>query len=176
MDLALGGAGADGAPADGIGDELRRDRVEELAASGQAQRKHVQQQLPREVQPLVDGEAAVEVGVVDQPLPADRRAGLLEVDAHDDAKVGRQLGGERREAPGVVERGDRIVDRAGPDDDDQAVIRPAQDAAHLLAGAMHRNRARGGSGNCSTRIAGGTNGRRPAMRRLLVTGGAGGRG
>ena len=120
-------------PGDGVGDELRGDRVEELAAGRQPEGDHVQQQLPGEVQPLVDGEAAVEVRVVDQPLPADGGARLLEVDAHHDPQVARQLLGERRQAPGVLEGGAGVVDRAGTDDDDQAVVRPAQDAAHLLA-------------------------------------------
>ncbi len=91
MHLALGGARADRPPAHGIGDELRRDRVEELAAGRQTQGDHVQQQPPRQTQPLVDGEAAVEVGIVDEPLPADRRARLLEVDAHHDPQIVRQL-------------------------------------------------------------------------------------
>ena len=37
-----------------------------------------------DAQALVDAIALVEVGVVDEPLPADRRARLLEVDAHHD--------------------------------------------------------------------------------------------
>jgi hypothetical protein len=47
---------------------------------------------------------AVEVGIVDQPLPAGRRARLLEVDPHRDADVVAQLG-RARPAPGVVDRG-----------------------------------------------------------------------
>ena len=31
--------------------------------------------------------AAVEVGVVDETFPAHRRAGLLEVDTHDDDEI-----------------------------------------------------------------------------------------
>ena len=40
---------------------------------------------------LVDCEAAVEVRVVDEPLPTDRGARLLEVDTHDDGERVRQL-------------------------------------------------------------------------------------
>ena len=43
--------------------------------------------LPREPQPLVDVIALVEVGIVDQPLPADRRARLLEVAPHHDDQL-----------------------------------------------------------------------------------------
>jgi hypothetical protein len=59
---------------------LRRDRVEELAAGGQSQLEEIEKELPRQPQSFVDGEGAVEVRVVDQPLPPDRRARLLEVD------------------------------------------------------------------------------------------------
>jgi hypothetical protein len=60
--------------------------------------------------------------IVDQPLPAGRRAGLLEVDPHRDAEVVAQLGRPLTQPPGVVHRGLRIVDAAGPDDDEQAVV------------------------------------------------------
>ena len=55
----------------------------------------VQQQPARQAQPVVDGVAAVEVRVVDQPAPADGGARLLEVHAHDDAQIGGQRGLER---------------------------------------------------------------------------------
>ena len=61
-----------------------RDHVEELAARRQAEPVDVEQQLARDAQALVDAEALVEVRVVDQALPADRRARLLEVHAHHD--------------------------------------------------------------------------------------------
>ena len=44
----------------------------------------LEQQLARDAQALVDAEAVVEVRVVDQALPADRGARLLEVDPHHD--------------------------------------------------------------------------------------------
>ena len=51
------------------------------------------QQLPRDAQALVDAIALVEVGVVDQSLPADRGARLLEVHPHHDLqRVGEAAG------------------------------------------------------------------------------------
>src|SRR5688500_16291992 len=84
MHLALRRACADRAPRDEITDELRRDHVEEFAACRQAEAIHVDEQPARDPQPLVDAKAAVEIRVVDEPLPADGRARLLEIHAHDD--------------------------------------------------------------------------------------------
>ena len=44
VDLALGRAGADRPPGDRVGDVLRRDRVEELAADRQAEVEDLEQQ------------------------------------------------------------------------------------------------------------------------------------
>ena len=96
--LALGGARADRAPGDEVGQELRADGVEELGARGQAERGHVGQEAPGAAQPLVDGEAAVEAGIVDEPLPAHGGARLLEVDAHHDEEV---LAAARPPSPGA---------------------------------------------------------------------------
>src|SRR3989449_8133966 len=57
-------------------------------------------------------EAAVEPRVVDEPLPPDRRARLLEVHAHDETEV-RGVGvGERLEPAAVLQPCRRIVDGA----------------------------------------------------------------
>ncbi len=127
MDLALGRARADRAPGDGVGDVLRRDRVEELAADRQSQREHLEQQLARGAQARVDVAGAVEVRVVDQALPAGRRARLLEVHAHRHDEVGTELGRLQAEPAGVLERRSRVVDAARPDDDEQAVVGALQD-------------------------------------------------
>ena len=84
MHLAFGRARADRAPGDQVAEVLRRDDVEELAARRHAELVDLEQELAADAQPLVDPVALVEVRVVDQALPADRRARLLEIDAHDD--------------------------------------------------------------------------------------------
>ena len=92
MDLALGGARADGSPTDEAGDVLRRDHVEEFGAGGHAHLGEIEEQVAREAQAVVDLVGLVEMGVVDEALPADGGAGLLKIDAHDDAQVGGELG------------------------------------------------------------------------------------
>jgi hypothetical protein len=52
--------------------------------AGRPEAVDVDQQLARDAQALVDAEAFVQVRVVDQALPADRGARLLEVHAHHD--------------------------------------------------------------------------------------------
>ena len=96
--------------------------------AGMPELEQIEQQLARQAQPLVEREAAVEVRIVDQPLPADRRARLLEVDAHDDAEIVGELVGELLEALAVLQAGLGIVDRARADDDDQAVVLAVEDA------------------------------------------------
>ena len=136
--LALRGARADRPPGDRVGDVLRRDRVEELAADREAELDHLEQQLAGDPQAGVDVGGAVEVRVVDQALPADRRPRLLEVDAHDDEHVVLQLARLGGEAVGVVERGFRVVDAARADDDHQPRVAPVEDVDDFLAAADDR--------------------------------------
>ena len=139
--LALGRARADGAPRHGVGDELRGDRVKELATRRDAQLHHIEQELASHGQSLVDRKAAVQVRIVDQPLPADRGARLLEVDPHHDAQIRFQLVGQWRKLLGVAPGGVGVVDRARPHDHNQTVIQTAQDAADLTTRALHQLRA-----------------------------------
>ena len=90
--------------------------------------------------PLLMSKAAVEVGVVDQPLPSDRGARLLEIDAHHDLEAVGKLFAQGGEALGVVYGGDGIVDRAGADDDQQAVVGPVQDGVDGVARRHHHPR------------------------------------
>ena len=94
--------------------------------------------LPRQMQSLVDPEAAVEVGIVDQTLPTDRRARFLEIDAHNDQQiVGAAVLGFL-ELGGVFLGGFDVVDRARPHDDQQTVIGAVQNAMDLLARLVNR--------------------------------------
>ncbi len=137
MRLRFGGARADRAPRDEVRDVLRRQQVEELGAAGQAHAVDLEEQLPRLAQPLVDGEAAVQVRIVDEALPADGGARLLEVHAHHDEEV---VGVARRgvaKLRRVFERRRRIVDRARAHDGDEAVVGAVQHAVHGLARVGH---------------------------------------
>ncbi len=85
--LALGRARADRAPTDQIGDILRADQIQKLGAGWHALGIEIEEQLARQAQALVDLEAAVEVRIIDQALPAHRGARLLEVDPHHDQQL-----------------------------------------------------------------------------------------
>ena len=61
VDLAFGGAGADGSPADEGGDVLGGDHVEELGAGGDAHLGEVEEQMAGEAQAVVDLEGLVEM-------------------------------------------------------------------------------------------------------------------
>ena len=63
--LALGGAGANGGPADQISDVLGHHRIEQLSGRWQSQLGQVQQQAPGQAEAGVDVVAAIEMGVVD---------------------------------------------------------------------------------------------------------------
>src|SRR5690554_1502737 len=127
VDLALRGSRPDGAPAHKVRDELRRDRIEEFGPRRHLQRDDITKELARAMEALVDLEAAVEVRIVDEPLPADRRTRLLEIGAHDDHQIVRIALGLTLEPLGIIERGDRIVNGARADDDEQTIVFTLQD-------------------------------------------------
>ena len=100
----------------------------------------VAQQLAGEAQAVVDLEATVEVGVVDEALPADRRPRFFEIDAHDEFEPIAEFLAQRQEALGVVDGGGRIVDGAGADDDGEAVVAAVENVVQRMA----RGEDRGG--------------------------------
>src|SRR5882757_2276492 len=93
------GARADGGPGDEVRVILTERRVEELGADRQAGGADVEHQAAREPQAGVDLEAAVEVRVVDQALPADDRARLFKIDAHHHQQISREPVGDGLELP-----------------------------------------------------------------------------
>src|SRR5690606_18830173 len=102
---------------------------------GEPQGDDVAEEAAREVEALVDLEASVEEGIVDEALPADRGARLLEVGAHYDEELVAVSVTELGEPIRVVERGDRVVHRAGADHDDEAIVPTVHDVRDLPAGA-----------------------------------------
>ena len=122
MNLALGRPRADRAPGDQVAEVLRRDDVEKLAAGRHPEAVDLEQQLATDAQAFVDAVGLVEIRVVDQAFPADRGARLLEVDPHHDLErvgVALALG---LQAPRVLDRGHRVVDRARADDHQQPIV------------------------------------------------------
>ena len=90
--------------------------------TGNAETQDLEQEAACEPQAGVDVAGAVQMRVVDQALPADRGARLLEVDAHHDQQVVAQALGLGAEALGVLTGRVKVVDAAGTDDDHQPVI------------------------------------------------------
>ena len=134
VNLALGRARTDRAPGDQVADVLRRDDVEKLTARRHARAVDFEQQLARDSQAFINAKALVEVGVVDEAFPADRRTGLLEIDPHHDLERVAVLVALHLQPLRVLHRGDRIVDGARPHDHEQAVVLLLHDPADRVAG------------------------------------------
>ncbi len=120
-------------PADRVGDILRTGRFEELGGRGHARAKHIEQGASGEQQPFLNVVRAVDVRVVDQPLPSHRGARFLEVHAHDDEQVLPEFILERAQTVRIVERGLRVVYRARAHDHQQTVVLAVQAGAHLVS-------------------------------------------
>ena len=73
--------------------------------------------MARQAQAVVDPIRLIEVGIVDEALPADDGAGLLKVDAHDDAQIGGELGDGGFEQGGILARGFDVMNGAGTGED-----------------------------------------------------------
>ena len=140
--LALRSPRTDRPPGNEISHELRRDRIEELGARRKSELVDVEQEAPRAAQALVDGEAVVEIGVVDQPLPTHGGARLLEVDPHHDEQVVAVVTDDAAQAPRIVERCLGVVNRAGSHDDDETIVGTGQDVRDGLAAVRHLGRRR----------------------------------
>jgi hypothetical protein len=102
------------------------DRIERLGAGRQADFIDGEQEFARLVQAFLDVEGIVHARIVDVALPAGRGARLFEIHAHHQQQRVGDFVGERLQAPGVVEAGHRVVDRAGADDDEQARVAPSR--------------------------------------------------
>ncbi len=134
VNLGLGGARPDGAPGDEIADVLAGHHVEELGGGGHAGLVDVHQQFAGQFQPFIDVETAVQARIIDEPLPADDGTRLLEVGAHHDAQALFVLFTQGVQTQSVFVGGGGIVDGAGADDDQQALILTGQNGFHLAAG------------------------------------------
>lgn len=122
VQLGLGRAGANGTHREQISEELGRNGIEHLGGNGHALGSQVDEELARQAQTLVDLEATIDIGIVDQALPADGRAGLLEVRTHDDEKLILVLLLLLEQHVAVGEGSLGVVDRARADDDEQAAL------------------------------------------------------
>jgi cobaltochelatase CobN len=74
------------------------------------------------MQSPIDVVAAVQVRIEDQPLPAHRGARLFKIGAHDYLKAVFIGGGESCQPSGIVQGRDGIMDGAGANHDQQAIV------------------------------------------------------
>lgn len=93
--------------------------IQHLTGDGHTLVGQVDEELTGGAQALVDLEAVVNVGVVDETLPADGGTGLLEVGAHDNQQLILVLLLHLHEAIAVFEGHFRVVDGARADDNQQ---------------------------------------------------------
>ncbi len=104
-------------------------------------------------------------GSLIKPLPADRRAGLLEVHPHRYHQLAAHGARESREPPRVVERGVGVVDAARPDDREQPIIDSLEDRVDVVASAQRRRPpATAPSGSSSSSVSGASSGTTRSIR------------
>src|ERR1022692_3288213 len=133
MDLAFGGAGANGSPTYQARQVLRRDHVEELSSGRHSHLRQIEQQAPGQPQAVIDLVRLVEVGIVDQSLPPDGGAGLLEVNAHHDAQLGGELCNSVLEQARVIPRSLGVVNGTRPAHHQQTTVPAAENLTNLMA-------------------------------------------
>src|ERR1017187_10015469 len=133
MDLALGGTSANGSPADQARQILGSDHVEELSSGGHSHFRQVEQQTPCQPQAVIDLVGLVEVGIVDQSLPSDGGAGLLEVDAHHNAQFRGELRDGAPEQSRIVPRSLGVVNGTRSGHHQETAVSAAENLANLMA-------------------------------------------
>ena len=127
MDLAFGGACADGTPADQIGDVLADHHVQEFGGGRQAELVHFQQQAARHFDAAVDLEGAVQRRIGNQAFPADDGTRFFEVGAHHDFQTILVAFAQGVQPAGIIDGGVEIVDGAGADHHQQAAVFTGED-------------------------------------------------
>ena len=132
--LRFGGAGADGGPADEVGNVLRGDGVEELGGGGQTEVEDVAEERAGEPEAVGDVVGAVEMGVHHEAFPADGGARFFEVDAHNDHHAVGDFLGEGGESASVVAAGLEVMDRARADDEKEAFVVGEDETLDLATG------------------------------------------
>jgi len=140
VSLRLGGARPDRIPADQVGEILGRERIERFGARRQAHARELEQQRARAHHALIDPERIVHVRIVDEAFPAGGGARLFEVHAHHQDQRVLHFPRKRLKAVRVLQRRLRIVDRAGTDHNEQAMVAPVQDVAQRGATGQHGSR------------------------------------
>ncbi len=137
--LAFSRPGADGAPTDQISDVLWTDGIEQFRRAGQSELIDAQENRPGQFQTGGDVTGAVQVGIVDQTLPADGSPRFLKIGSHDDQEPVTQLVCDRFQLEGIFIGSFGIVDRTRTNDQHQSVaILPVKNSADSVSGLYNQ--------------------------------------
>ena len=147
MHLAFRGARANRAPGDQIGNILRRNHIQIFHRHRHAAIVQIEQQLARHAQAVVNIKAAVEIGIIKQPLPAHRGARLFKIDAHHDFQTILITRAQGQQTLGIFMRRFNIVNRTGANYHQQTAIFAGKHLMNGIAAAL-----RGGGGVGGNRI------------------------
>ncbi len=170
MCLAFGRPGADGRPADEIGNVLRADRIQQLCPAGKAQLIDLEKNSPRQLHSRRDIAGPVEMWVIDQALPSDRGPRLFKVGPHHDQEAVTQGISDRFQLGGIFIRGIGVVNRAGAYDNQKPVaVLPMKNAANGLS-SLHDERRRL-IGNREFSLNGARRGQRFNLNNVLIVDG-----
>jgi hypothetical protein len=137
MNLTFRRARADRSPRHEIRDVLQRDHVQKLAARRQPELVYIEEKPASPLQATIDVEAAIQVGVVDQALPAHCRARLLEVHAHDNLESVPQSFALVHQPARIFHCRIHVVNGAGTDHYREAIILAVEDSMQVLATLRH---------------------------------------
>jgi len=127
--LRLRGSGANGSPADEIGQVLGNDGVERFGAHGKPCLGQAQQELTGPLQACGNLERIIEMGIVDQPFPSNRGAWLFKIGSHDNEEAIGRFIGQGLESLGIIPCCLDIMDRTWSHDHQQSRVFSTQDAS-----------------------------------------------
>src|SRR5260370_24332624 len=140
MDLALGGASSNGAPAYQARQVLRDNHVEKFSPCWYSHFCQVEKKTTGQPEAIVDFEGLIKMRIVNQPFPTNSCAWFLEIDPHDKSEVRGQFGDCRLEKSRIFARSVGVMNGAGPDHNQQTMILALKDAANFCAGLKNGRR------------------------------------
>ena len=137
VQLGLSGTSTNSTNTDQISGVLRGDCVQHLASNRDTQVSDVAQQLAGNADSLVDVVRVIDVGVVDQSLPADSGTGLLEVSPHHNAELIAELTGQIAQERGIFDGGFGVMETARANNNEHAVGLAANDLTSFDTAVQH---------------------------------------
>mmetsp|Transcript_33900 Transcript_33900/g.88248 ORF Transcript_33900/g.88248 Transcript_33900/m.88248 type:complete len:525 (-) Transcript_33900:270-1844(-) len=122
MELALRCSSPDGSPRHQISDVLRCQGVQKLTPTRYTRIVDLLQQLPGRPEAFVHLVGPVQIRIIDQTLPANRRPRLLKVHTHDYHQLPLVCLHLRLQSLSILQGGSRVMDGARPDHNHHAIV------------------------------------------------------